>query len=142
MEQSSAAIAIAPVKVEQIVSPMGGNKGLEKEPELETEADSTQTSHTMAGAATDLAPTTTRDNIVAPSEARGNEDADNETSSSEEDEDKVQDKQLDDVVSKLTLEKLPRPKLKPPRTLETTLFDRLETMYGPGIKRMLTVQYR
>jgi DNA polymerase alpha-associated DNA helicase A len=32
--------------------------------------------------------------------------------------------------------------LKPPRTLETTLFDRLEMMYGLGIKRMLTVQYR
>lgn len=32
--------------------------------------------------------------------------------------------------------------LRPPRTLETTLFDRLERMYGPGIKRMLDVQYR
>ena len=34
------------------------------------------------------------------------------------------------------------PSLVPPRTLETTLFDRLEKMYGAGIKRMLTVQYR
>ena len=32
--------------------------------------------------------------------------------------------------------------LVPPRTLETTLFDRLEKMYGPGIKRLLNVQYR
>ncbi|KAE9390633.1 P-loop containing nucleoside triphosphate hydrolase protein [Gymnopus androsaceus JB14] len=32
--------------------------------------------------------------------------------------------------------------LRPSRTLETTLFDRLESMYGPGIKRMLNVQYR
>jgi DNA polymerase alpha-associated DNA helicase A len=32
--------------------------------------------------------------------------------------------------------------LKPPRTLELTMFERLEKMYGPGIKRMLTVQYR
>ncbi|KAI1795876.1 P-loop containing nucleoside triphosphate hydrolase protein [Ganoderma leucocontextum] len=32
--------------------------------------------------------------------------------------------------------------LRPPHTLETTLFERLEKMYGPGIKRMLTVQYR
>lgn len=32
--------------------------------------------------------------------------------------------------------------LRPPRTLETTLFDRLEKMYGPSIKRMLNVQYR
>lgn len=35
-----------------------------------------------------------------------------------------------------------RPRLKPPRTLETTLFDRLERMYGEGIKRVLKVQYR
>ncbi|KAL1745678.1 P-loop containing nucleoside triphosphate hydrolase protein [Schizophyllum fasciatum] len=34
------------------------------------------------------------------------------------------------------------PVLRPPRTLETTLFDRLEKMYGAGIKRMLKVQYR
>jgi DNA polymerase alpha-associated DNA helicase A len=35
-----------------------------------------------------------------------------------------------------------RPRLKPPRTLETTLFDRLERLYGEGIKRVLTTQYR
>ena len=35
-----------------------------------------------------------------------------------------------------------RPLLRPPRTLETTLFERLEKLYGPGIKRVLTVQYR
>lgn len=33
-------------------------------------------------------------------------------------------------------------RLKPPRTLETTLFDRLERLYGEGIKRVLKVQYR
>lgn len=33
-------------------------------------------------------------------------------------------------------------KLVPPSTLETTLFDRLEAMYGGSIKRMLDVQYR
>jgi DNA polymerase alpha-associated DNA helicase A len=32
--------------------------------------------------------------------------------------------------------------LRPPRTLETTLFDRLEKMYGPDIKRLLNIQYR
>ncbi|KAF8639229.1 hypothetical protein AX17_001714 [Amanita inopinata Kibby_2008] len=37
---------------------------------------------------------------------------------------------------------LKRPVLRPPKTLETTLFDRLENMYGPGIKRMLGIQYR
>ncbi len=35
-----------------------------------------------------------------------------------------------------------RPRLKPPRTLETTLFDRVERLYGEGIKRVLKVQYR
>ncbi|KAI6038603.1 AAA domain-containing protein [Pisolithus marmoratus] len=35
-----------------------------------------------------------------------------------------------------------RPVLRPPRTLETTLFDRLEKMYGLGIKRLLNIQYR
>ncbi|KAH7882939.1 AAA domain-containing protein [Phlebopus sp. FC_14] len=39
-------------------------------------------------------------------------------------------------------ERTKRPSLRPPRTLETTLFDRLEKMYGPGIKRLLNVQYR
>ena len=34
------------------------------------------------------------------------------------------------------------PELRPPHTLETTLFDRLEKMYGSRIKRMLEVQYR
>lgn len=32
--------------------------------------------------------------------------------------------------------------LRPPHTLETTLFERLERMHGPQIKRMLDVQYR
>jgi DNA polymerase alpha-associated DNA helicase A len=40
------------------------------------------------------------------------------------------------------IKKLCRGTLVPPRTLETTLFDRLEKMYGPGIKRLLNVQYR
>lgn len=35
-----------------------------------------------------------------------------------------------------------RPQLRPPRTLERTLFDRLERLYGAGIKRVLQVQYR
>lgn len=33
-------------------------------------------------------------------------------------------------------------RLGKPRTLEITLFDRLEKLYGPGIKRMLKTQYR
>ena len=32
--------------------------------------------------------------------------------------------------------------LVPPKTLETTLFERLESMYGTDIKNMLDIQYR
>ncbi|WWC61895.1 uncharacterized protein I303_104481 [Kwoniella dejecticola CBS 10117] len=35
-----------------------------------------------------------------------------------------------------------RTTLKPPKTLETTLFERLESLYGDGIKRVLQIQYR
>ncbi|KIM41418.1 hypothetical protein M413DRAFT_72013 [Hebeloma cylindrosporum] len=55
---------------------------------------------------------------------------------------------LDDKKKKKTKEtsrstaKPSTPKLVPPRTLETTLFDRLEAMYGASIKRMLQFQYR
>lgn len=51
---------------------------------------------------------------------------------------------LGEVEPKPKISGLPdkRPVLRPPRTLETTLFDRLEKMYGPGIKRLLNVQYR
>lgn len=47
----------------------------------------------------------------------------------------------DNATQKTTAPTNPRT-LKPPATLETTLFDRLEKMYGAGIKRMLTIQYR
>jgi DNA polymerase alpha-associated DNA helicase A len=67
----------------------------------------------------------------------------------ESDADSSEDTESEDLeaavtaVSKLSLENKPRvAKLVPPRTLETTLFDRLEGMYGAGIKRMLEVQYR
>jgi DNA polymerase alpha-associated DNA helicase A len=33
-------------------------------------------------------------------------------------------------------------RLIPSKTLEVTLFDRLEKMYGPSIKKMLKIQYR
>ena len=69
------------------------------------------------------------------------------------DEDKSEEEQESDVEEEeaQTPEPLPsklkrlttrRIELMPPRTLETTLFDRLEKMYGPSIKRMLKVQYR
>ncbi|KAJ7600920.1 AAA domain-containing protein [Mycena floridula] len=50
------------------------------------------------------------------------------------------DSVMDEAPSVKPKQKIPV--LRPPRTLETTLFDRLERMYGPKIKRMLQVQYR
>jgi DNA polymerase alpha-associated DNA helicase A len=46
------------------------------------------------------------------------------------------------ALSKLSVKSQSRSRLRPPRTLETTLFDRLESLYGEGIKRVLRVQYR
>ncbi|PBK66380.1 P-loop containing nucleoside triphosphate hydrolase protein [Armillaria solidipes] len=62
-------------------------------------------------------------------------DSDSEANSNSEEEEPTQ--------APVVASKAPKmPSLKPPRTLETTLFDRLEKMYGPNIKRMLQVQYR
>lgn len=64
------------------------------------------------------------DDESSASDGSLNEDADAST------------KVLTPVLAKKT------PLLRPPRTLETTLFDRLERMHGSRIKRMLKVQYR
>ncbi|KAF8506254.1 AAA domain-containing protein [Gautieria morchelliformis] len=52
-----------------------------------------------------------------------------------------------DVPAKVTREQAEakstsRSLLRPPKSLATTMFDRLETMYGGAVKRMLDVQYR
>ncbi|KIL66018.1 hypothetical protein M378DRAFT_186133 [Amanita muscaria Koide BX008] len=67
--------------------------------------------------------------------------------SSSNGEDNVEE--LTRATSKMSLSKggmrpgtVKAPVLRPPKTLETTLFDRLEKMYGSGIKRMLEIQYR
>ena len=63
------------------------------------------------------------------------EDSDLESSSS--------DDGLPDGVAQISITSRPSvPKLVLPRTLETTLFDRLEKMYGANIKQMLEIQYR
>jgi DNA polymerase alpha-associated DNA helicase A len=68
------------------------------------------------------------------SQARGSdENSDSETSSSEGG--------LPDGVAQMSISSETLV-LVPPRTLETTLFDRLEKMYGTSIKRMLEIQYR
>jgi DNA polymerase alpha-associated DNA helicase A len=50
------------------------------------------------------------------------------------------------AVANMSLNTQPKGKthmiLRPPRSLETTLFERLEKMHGSSIKRMLQVQYR
>ena len=68
------------------------------------------------------------------SQARGSdENSDSETSSNEGG--------LPDGAAQMSISSKPLV-LVPPRTLETTLFDRLEKMYGPSIKKMLEIQYR
>jgi len=62
---------------------------------------------------------------------------------SESSEDSDSENTLSKVATNLSLNQTPRKiKLVPPKTLETTLFDRLEAMYGASIKRMLEIQYR
>lgn len=72
-------------------------------------------------------------------------ESDDSESSSEEDQDNDEPIVVPDAQKQRTAKKAKRTKtqeLRPPRTLETTLFERLEKMYGVGIKRMLKVQYR
>ena len=79
------------------------------------------------------------------------EASESESDSEESEEDELQPNAPSPTVDeKITEKAKSKPKkketrrgiLRPPRTLETTMFDRLEKMYGPSIKRMLTVQYR
>lgn len=48
----------------------------------------------------------------------------------------------EDLAQQLKDTAISKTQLKPPRTLETTMFDRLEKLYGAGIKKVLTTQYR
>ncbi|GJE86304.1 P-loop containing nucleoside triphosphate hydrolase [Phanerochaete sordida] len=69
-----------------------------------------------------------------------------DSSADEEELSESQETKTVSAPSKAPATKVKRPQkprsLRPPRSLETTMFDRLEKMYGPGIKRMLNVQYR
>ena len=97
--------------------------------------DRTSTCHSQASIKP-TAPSSKEVKAAELSQTRGSdEDSDSETSSSEVD--------LPDKVAQMSIASRPLvPKLVPPRTLETTLFDRLEKMYGTSIKRMLEIQYR
>lgn len=64
------------------------------------------------------------------------------TSHSDSD-DVLSESSSDPPAAATTQTKTAHPGLRPSRSLEITLFDRLEKMYGgPRIKRMLNVQYR
>ncbi|KAJ7178081.1 AAA domain-containing protein [Mycena filopes] len=68
-----------------------------------------------------------------------------DSSTGSESESAGKEKQKVDPPPKKEKPTAPKPRvplLRPPRTLETTLFDRLEKMYDDSIKRMLQVQYR
>ena len=66
-------------------------------------------------------------------------DTDSEVDAVEEVAEQVLDTSLSDNNR---TRKIRDPILRSPKTLETTLFDRLEKMYGSSIKRMLEIQYR
>ncbi|KDR77130.1 hypothetical protein GALMADRAFT_66085 [Galerina marginata CBS 339.88] len=74
-------------------------------------------------------------NLVPPQDA---DDSNSDSSESSELEEAVAEASAPSSLKN----KSPVVKLIPPKTLETTLFDRLEAMYGANIKRMLEVQYR
>ncbi|CED83037.1 DNA helicase [Phaffia rhodozyma] len=52
------------------------------------------------------------------------------------------DQELVKNLTESTATEIQETELKPLRSLATTLFMRLENLYGPGIKKILTVQYR
>ncbi|THU84385.1 P-loop containing nucleoside triphosphate hydrolase protein [Dendrothele bispora CBS 962.96] len=84
----------------------------------------------------------TQDQDIQPppdSEDSGDEDSGADTEAKEDEEAPKTKTTKVNSSSKTTV--YPRP-LRPPHTLETTLFDRLERIYGPSIKKMLDVQYR
>lgn len=61
----------------------------------------------------------------------------------DEEEKEVSDEEdLTEKFSSVSLKDLPPRRLRPPRTLETTLFSRLLGLYGPSIKSLLSIQYR
>ncbi|KAI0080422.1 P-loop containing nucleoside triphosphate hydrolase protein [Panus rudis PR-1116 ss-1] len=86
--------------------------------------------------------TTKAEDGVSGSESSSEDEGDEELADDANEQE--QKKSTKDGKTKEKKKSKPRERgvLRPPRTLETTLFDRLEKMYGPGIKRLLNVQYR
>ncbi|KAG1767833.1 AAA domain-containing protein [Suillus occidentalis] len=96
--------------------------------------------------------TTSKPQLLEEDEGTGPSDADSEVESIKGDEIMAQDATIEVSEGESKPSTKPQRKtqkkakkrfgLRPPRTLETTLFDRLERMYGPDIKRLLNIQYR
>lgn len=83
------------------------------------------------------------------SEADEDEDGDDDEIDDEEEDATPSTEAPSEALANLEISKPKRPPrrkreaiLVPPRTLEVTLFERLEKMYGSRVKRMLKVQYR
>jgi DNA polymerase alpha-associated DNA helicase A len=73
-----------------------------------------------------------------PDASKESANSDSESEGSESD---TRDSREKPLLEKMNMGKR-TPILRPPRSLEVTLFDRLERMYGSKIKTMLQVQYR
>ncbi|KAG6855819.1 hypothetical protein H0H87_010581 [Tephrocybe sp. NHM501043] len=96
---------------------------------------------------TKLKPSTTgiakKTQTPAPSSQQTSDDSRSDSpSASESDLEELHDSPSSGSIEPTVAARTTRGLLRPPHTLETTLFDRLEDMYGNSIKRMLTVQYR
>ncbi|KAF7800225.1 hypothetical protein EIP86_011472 [Pleurotus ostreatoroseus] len=85
--------------------------------------------------------------VVEPENDKDNSDS-SSSSSDEEAETDGEAAKPTEKAKKPSIKPTPKKKkpairtLRPPRSLETTLFDRMEKLYGLEIKRMLNVQYR
>jgi hypothetical protein len=88
----------------------------------------------------------TKEPILEPAEVTTVEDVKSSSEGDSDADDSVAEAKATSPKSQSTLKPSTVKKksrcLRPPRSLEITLFDRLEKMYGAGIKRMLNVQYR
>lgn len=78
---------------------------------------------------------------VPVEEVEDSSDTDDDSDSTSNSADDASAEKPKDSVPTKESSPFPRP-LKPPKSLEVTMFERLETMYGPSVKRMLKLQYR
>lgn len=98
----------------------------------ETRPEDPTTAESITQKAEDLAIDGLDTKSGSPSDIHSDDVDEDSSPSSDEEKDDMREENV----------KVKRTKLSPPRTLEMTLFDRLEKMYGAGIKRLLAVQYR